>query len=149
LQRHGDTAMREKLQDLPHAIMFQLGTETPPDDFAACRIESVEDVHNLFVPRFFFGCEADDPSTTWAFNTATNPGGARLRATLGSDMGHWDVPDMRGIVPEALEMVEHGLLDAADFRRFTFEHPCELFAGVNPQFFVDTKVEPYLERAVS
>jgi len=56
-------------------------------------------------------------------------------------MGHWDVPDMRQIVPEALEMVERGLLDEDDFRRFTFDHPFEFFAGVNPRFFSGTRVE--------
>jgi predicted TIM-barrel fold metal-dependent hydrolase len=147
LEKYGGPAVRDKLKDAPHAIVYQLGTETPPDDFARCEIESVEDIEELFVPRFFFGCEADDPTIAWAFNTAVNPGGARLRATLGSDMGHWDVPDIRGIVPEAFELVERGLISRADFRRFAFEHPCELFAGVNPGFFAGTKVEPYLAEA--
>jgi hypothetical protein len=133
--------IREKIGDLSDGVAAQIGTSAGIDDFAACGIESVEDIHDLFVPRFYFGCEADDPITPWAFNTTANPLGARLRATLGSDMGHWDVPDMRQIVPEALEMVERGLLDEADFRRFTFDHPFELFAGVNPRFFSGTRVE--------
>jgi predicted TIM-barrel fold metal-dependent hydrolase len=147
LEQHGDAAVRRKLEDMPDAILGQLGTKDPPDDFAACGIESAEDVYQLFVPKFFFGCEADDPSTVWAFDTTANPLGARLRATLGSDLGHWDVPDIRMILPEARELVEHGLLDEADFRRFTFEHPCEFFAGVNPSFFEGTRVQPYLGKA--
>ena len=67
-----------------------------------------------------------------------------MRAVLGSDMGHWDVPDIRGILPEAREMVEHGLFSEDDFRRFTFEHAREFF-GVNPRFFEGTRVEPYLQ----
>jgi hypothetical protein len=51
------------------------------------------------------------------------------------------VPDMRGIVPEAFEMVEDGLLDADQFRAFTFGHPAEFFAGVNPGFFAGTRIE--------
>ena len=50
------------------------GATTALDDFAGCQIESVEDIHDLFVPRFFFGCEADDPLTAWAFNTGHQPG---------------------------------------------------------------------------
>ena len=46
---------------------------------AACEIERAEDIRDLFVPRFFFGCEADDPLTATAFNTKVNPFGARLQ----------------------------------------------------------------------
>jgi hypothetical protein len=144
LGAHGDERMRRKLEDLPHGIMLQLGTTEPPDDWAACTIEKVEDVAELFVDRFFFGCEADDPSIAWAFDTRTNPGGVKLRATLGSDMGHWDVPDAAGILPEAWELVEDGLLSVEDFRRFTFTHPAEFF-GVNPDFFAGTTVEPHIK----
>jgi predicted TIM-barrel fold metal-dependent hydrolase len=143
LDEHGGPDIREKLGELADGVALQLGSNTGIDDFVACGIERAEDVFELFVPRFFFGCEADDPITPWAFNTKANPLGARLRATLGSDMGHWDVPDMRRIVPEAWEMVDRGLLEEADFRRFTFDHPFELFAGVNPAFFTGTKVEGF------
>jgi len=143
LQQYGGDRIREKLQDMPHGIMLQLGTKEPPDDFAALDIEQARDIHDLFVPRFFFGCEADDPTTAWAFDTRANPCGARMRAVLGSDMGHWDVPDIRGILPEARQMVERGLMTEQDFRRFTFEHPHEFFS-VNPDFFKGTRIEPYL-----
>jgi hypothetical protein len=66
-------------------------------------------------------------------------------AVLGSDMGHWNGPDTRGMLPEAFETVGDGLISEDDFRRFTFEHPCELFAAVNPGFFSGTKVEPFVE----
>ena len=135
--------LKEKITRLPGTMKTQVGGTPIPDDFAACAIESVEDIRELFVPRFYFGCEADDPITPWAFNTRANPLGARLRATLGSDMGHWDVPDMLGILPEAFEAVERGLMDEADFRRFAFSHPCEFFAGVNPEFFAGTTIEAH------
>ncbi len=32
--------------------------------------------------------------------------GARLRAMFASDIGHWDVPDFTGVLPEAWELVE-------------------------------------------
>lgn len=141
LHEHGEARLVEKIREVPDGIAMQLGDHAGLDDFAACGIESIEDIHDLFVPRFFFGCEADDPMTAWAFNTATNPGGARLRATLGSDMGHWDVPDVRRIVPEAVEMVEQATIDESDLRRFLFEHPYEFFAGVNPDFFAGTTID--------
>ena len=132
LETRGDARIKRKLQDLPHGIMLQLGQKNAPDDWAACGIESTADIEELFVKRFYFGCEADDPSAVWAYDPRTNPGGVRLRAVLGSDMGHWDVPDAAGILPEAWELVEDGVFSVEDFRRFTFEYPLEFFAGVNP-----------------
>src|SRR5882672_9567282 len=32
------------------------------DDYFRCRIERKQDIRDLFVPRFYFGCEADDPA---------------------------------------------------------------------------------------
>ncbi len=46
-----------------------------------------------------------------AFNTAVNPFGAELQAMMGSDIAHWDVPDMSEVLEEAWEMVEHGWID--------------------------------------
>ena len=47
-------------------------------------------------------CDADhafDPRRT---------GGPRLKALFASDIGHWDVPDIREVLPEAWELVEDG-----------------------------------------
>src|SRR5437879_3321744 len=41
------------------------------DEWAACRIEREEDIRELFVPNFYFGCEGDDPINAWAFNART------------------------------------------------------------------------------
>ena len=95
----------------------------------------------MFVPRFFFGCEADDPMTSTAFNTKVNPFGARLNAMFGSDIAHWDVPDMSEVVEEAWEMVDHELISEADFRDFVFTNPVRLYTGGNPGFFDGTTVE--------
>jgi predicted TIM-barrel fold metal-dependent hydrolase len=109
------------------------------DDFAACRIERREDWRDLFVTPFFFGCEADDPANAWAFARG-NPLGARLNAIFGSDIGHFDVPDMRHVLPEAYELVEDGLITAADFRDFTFANAVRLWGAQNPRFFEGTAV---------
>ena len=71
--------------------------------------------------QFHFGCEADDPMTALAFDARRNPLGARLRAIFASDVGHWDVPDVREVLPEAWELVERrarhrGRLPGADVR---------------------------------
>jgi predicted TIM-barrel fold metal-dependent hydrolase len=111
------------------------------DDYFRCAIERREDIRDLFVPRFYFGCEADDPVNAWAFNRAANPLGARLNALFSSDIGHFDVPDMAAVVPEAYELVEHGLLDADDFRDFMFANAVRFWGEVNPNFFEGTVVE--------
>ena len=80
--------------------------------------------------RFYFGCEADDPLTATAFDTDRNPLGARLKPIFASDIGHWDVPDIREVLPEAWEMVEHGHIDEAEFRAFTYGNACELWPKV-------------------
>lgn len=125
------------------ATSFQQLEPEPPDldEYAACQIEKKEDIRDLFVPRFYFGCEADDPMVAWAFDGRINPMGAQLRAMFSSDMGHWDVPEMSGILEEAWELVEDGNLDEAGFRDFVFTNPVRFYTTVNPDFFVGTRVE--------
>jgi predicted TIM-barrel fold metal-dependent hydrolase len=110
------------------------------DDYFRCRIERKEDIRELFVPRFYFGCEADDPVNAWAFARRANPLGARLNAIFSSDIGHFDVPDMAAVVPEAHELVEHGLITADDFRDFMFANAVRFWGEVNPGFFEGTVV---------
>jgi predicted TIM-barrel fold metal-dependent hydrolase len=116
----------------------------PPDmldEWAACGIERAEDIKRLFVDPFYFGCEADDPLTSTAFNESVNPFGARLHAMMGSDIAHWDVPDMTEVLEEAWEMVDHGWIDEADFREFTFVNPVRFYTGTNRDYFKGTVVE--------
>jgi hypothetical protein len=111
------------------------------DEWAACEITRAEDLRDLFVPRFYFGCEADDPLTATAFDTRLNAFGARLNAMFGSDVAHWDVPDMREVLHEAREMVERELLTEADFEAFMFTNPVRFVTAQNPDFFAGTVVE--------
>jgi hypothetical protein len=140
-ERYGDERMRKDGEAI--ATSFQRLEPEPPelDEYAACAIEKPEDIRELFVPRFYFGCEADDPMVAWAFDERTNPLGARLRAMFSSDMGHWDVPEMSAILEEAFELVEHGAIDEADFREFVFANPVRFYTSVNPGFFDGTRVE--------
>ncbi len=119
------------------------------DDYFRCQIERKDDIRELFVPRFYFGCEADDPINAWAFNRRANPMGARLNALFSSDIGHFDVPDMGEVVPEAHELVEHGLLTADDFRDFMFANAVRFWGEVNPTFFKGTVVEKQAAEALA
>jgi predicted TIM-barrel fold metal-dependent hydrolase len=111
------------------------------DDYFRCKITRKEDIRELFVPRFYFGCEADDPVNAWAFNRRANPMKARLNALFSSDIGHFDVPDMEDVVPEAYELVEHELITADDFRDFMFTNAVRFWGEVNPDFFKGTAVQ--------
>ena len=111
------------------------------DDYSRCQIGRKEDIRDLYVPRFYFGCEADDPINAWAFDRRANPMGARLNALFSSDIGHFDVPDMTEVLPEAYELVEHGLLTDGDFRDFMFANAVRFWGEVNPHFFKGTVVE--------
>ena len=120
------------------------GTAEDPatlDEFARCAIESDEDFRQLFLEPFYFGCEADDPMTPSAFDVKANPLGARLNAVLGSDIGHWDVPDMSRVLEEAWEPVEEGLMSERDFHDFAFANSARLWSSLNPDFFKGTVVE--------
>jgi predicted TIM-barrel fold metal-dependent hydrolase len=143
--RHGSKALADKLERWkPEAEAYSPRTADPGaslDDFAACAIEGAEQIRDLFVPNFYFGCEADDPANASAFNTRANPYRARLNAVFGSDIGHFDVPDMTAVLTEAWELVEHELISEADFRDFVFANPVRLWAGNHPDFFKGTVVE--------
>src|SRR5260370_874874 len=115
------------------------------DDWAAVRIERAEDIRDLFIPNFYFGCEADDPMNALAFMPRLHRYGTRFKAIYGSDIGHWDVPDITEVTEEAWELVEHGLITEDDFRDFVFTNPVSLWTGMNPAFFKGTVVEQQVE----
>jgi len=111
------------------------------DEFEESQITNVDDVVRIFSEQFNFGCEADDPMNALAFDRELNPHGTRLNAIFASDIGHWDVPDMREVLPEAWELVEDGHLDEADFREFTFGNAARMLTSANPSFFKGTVLE--------
>jgi predicted TIM-barrel fold metal-dependent hydrolase len=111
------------------------------DDWRDCKITRPEDIRDLFEPNFFFGCEGDDRSAAAAFDRKMNPYGASLNPIFGSDIGHFDVEDMRGVLEEAHELVDRGLMSPEDFRRFALENPVRLHGGMNKDFFKGTNVE--------
>jgi hypothetical protein len=114
------------------------------DEFADSGIDGPDDVARIFSEQLFFGCEADDPLNAVAFGREFLPLDAQLNAFLGSDIGHWDVPDQRRVLPEAWELVEHGCMSRKDFRDFAFRNVTRMMCDVNPSFFEKTSVEPIL-----
>jgi predicted TIM-barrel fold metal-dependent hydrolase len=160
LRAHLDPALVDR--NLLDRMAERYGPKTPPvmggltdrpaepaellDEWAACGIEKAEDIKKLFVDPFYFGCEADDPLTSMAFNTKVNPFGAELHAMMGSDIAHWDVPDMAEVLEEAWEMVDHGWIDEAAFRQFTFSNPAKFYTRTNPGFFKGTVVEAAVDQ---
>jgi hypothetical protein len=110
------------------------------DDFAAAGIQSV-DIRDRFCTNFFWGCEADDPLVGLAFDPRITPLGGLVPAIMGSDIGHWDVPEFDSPLAEAYELVERGVLDADSFRDFVFTNPLRFYGSLNPQFFTGTVIE--------
>jgi predicted TIM-barrel fold metal-dependent hydrolase len=124
---------------------------TPPEDhdeFAAMQINKKSDLADLFVPNFYFGCEADDRSTAYAYSPS-NAFGAEYKPMLGSDISHFDVPDFSAVIPEAYKMVEKGILTAEQFKKFTFTNVCEMLQRADPELFVGTALEGAVDAPVA
>ena len=141
LREHGGTLLTDREEALVASLQsFAQSHESADelDEWALCGAERPEDFNALFLRNFYFGCEADDPTNAWAFRS---PDGVRFKAMFGSDIGHWDVPDMADVLGEAYEMVEKGWIGEEDFRKFVFENPARLHAQMNPDFFKGTVVD--------
>jgi len=141
---YGTASMTERIDRLAYGLSMLSDSDELPSDvdlFAESLLTGVNDLFDMFAHRFFYGCEADDPMNALAFASDLNPGGVTLPAIFASDVGHWDVPDLRGVVPEAYELVEHGHVDEEQFRDFVFDNPVRLWSGMTPDFFDGTVVE--------
>lgn len=138
LLSHGDERIRSHADQIMGTVNTTGTMEEAVDDFALAGIESKEDLVRRFTSNFYFGCEADDPVTAWAFDPRM---GARLQALFSSDIGHFDVPDITAVVPEAYEMVEHRLITPGDFHDFTFANAVRLHGRGNLDFFQGTSIE--------
>jgi predicted TIM-barrel fold metal-dependent hydrolase len=110
------------------------------DDFSACKITKKQDWIDLYATPYYFGCEADDRMNAVAFGKG-NPFGCQLNAIYSSDIGHFDVIDMRDPLPEAYELVEDGHITQDNFRDFVFANAVRLWGAQNPRFFEGTVVE--------
>jgi predicted TIM-barrel fold metal-dependent hydrolase len=142
--RYAPPAMQKHAGEVKAALdRLGPGLDTPQtiDDFAAMGVNSKKDFIDRFIKPFAFGCEADDRLAATAFQPKLNPTGQPLRVLFSSDVSHWDMPDMTEVLEEAHELVEKGLLDHDQFRRFMFSNVAEMYTSVNPQFFKGTAVD--------
>jgi Amidohydrolase len=147
IERYGDAQLKANADKLigsldafrPETGLDELAKpEHITDDFEAAGINSKADIREVFTRNFYFGCEADDRATLWAFDPRM---GVRLRPVFSSDFTHFDVPDFEDVIPEAYELVEKGYINEQDFREFTFSNAASLHTGNNPEFFKGTVVE--------
>jgi predicted TIM-barrel fold metal-dependent hydrolase len=148
-ERHSRGRVREQLHRLDDGLGMlseALVGDDGIDEFAESLLCSPDDVRAVFTEQYFFGCEADDPMAAIAFDTHLNPFDARLPAIFASDIGHWDVPDVRHVLSGAWDLVEHGHLDETEFKAFTFDHPVALWTGTNPRIFEGTVVQDAVRR---
>ena len=147
IERYGDETLKKHTDALfgsldafrPECSVTELAREEHVvDDFEAAGIESKDDLRRVFSGSFYFGCEADDRATMWAFDPRM---GIRMRPVFSSDFTHFDVPDFEEVIPEAYEMVEKGFVTEQDFREFTFANAARLHTRTNPDFFKGTAIE--------
>ncbi len=149
LKEHAPEPIRGALDRLDDALLMLSDPDedrSVSNEFASACIDSKEDIRDVFEQKYFFGCEADDPMNAIAFDRDKIPMGARLNAIFASDIGHWDVPDFREVLPEAWELVDDGHVDRDDFRAFTCDNAISLLAGARPDFFEGTVVEDYAKK---
>ena len=76
------------------------------DDFEACAIERAEQIRDLFIPNFFISVAKRTTQPTPRLSIPGPTRTAPLNAIFGSDIGHFDVPDMTKVLTEAWEMVD-------------------------------------------
>ncbi|MDF3066182.1 MAG: hypothetical protein K0R38_1783 [Polyangiaceae bacterium] len=155
-QEYGGPEVTSRLGDVKSVLGGALGVSNNSrrqpqepdalDDFAKAGIQRIEDIRDRFVPNFYFGSEADDPTVAYAFNTKVNPLGVQVNAFWASDSGHWDVPDLTEVLSDTWRLVEKGALTEQNFKDLVFTHPHSFFAGKNPDFFKGTQVEQKLKR---
>ena len=137
---YGDIAAELDRRDgWPMKEVDSLTGGVPLDDYHFCRISQKQDWIDLFATPYYFGCEADDRMNAVAFGK-TMPLGARINAIFSSDIGHFDVVDMRDPLPEAYELVEDGHITEGDFCDFVFGNSVRLWGTQNPRFFEGTRV---------
>ena len=142
VERYGDDQMKANLDRIGEYLGRRPGRPAQLDEFAAAGITVVDDLLEPFEERMFFGCEADDPLVGLAFDASTSrarrPGCGRCSAPT-SPTG--TSPVMSDVMVEAYELLEHGLVDAEQFRDFTFANAVRMHGGANPAFFEGTVIE--------
>ena len=74
------------------------------DEFVKLGIDHEDELRDLFVESFYFGCESDDRTAAFAYSDA-NAFGAHLKPMFSSDISHFDVPEMSKVMPSAYTLL--------------------------------------------
>jgi predicted TIM-barrel fold metal-dependent hydrolase len=113
------------------------------DEFAAAGFASEEDIDATFA-RIYFGCEADDRTTSWCYRPQSclpqdmNP-------MASSDFGHWDVGNATGLAERSVSLLQSATLSACQFRRFSSDNAIRMHGK---EFWCGTNVEDYARAQV-
>ena len=151
-RRYGARIVGDRVDEVLDTLTNRMGAGYDPkliDEFAPSGLTSPEDIRDVFTSSFYFGCEGDDPLNALAWKAMGTPFDAKLKALYGSDIGHWDVPDMRECAEEAYELVDDGLIDADQLREFVFTNAVDFWTATNPDFFKGTAVEDAAQQCVT
>jgi predicted TIM-barrel fold metal-dependent hydrolase len=143
-RRYGGKVVGDRSDEVIDSLLNRMGAGYDPtllDEFAPSGVKSPEDIRDVFTTSFYFGCEGDDPLNALAWQAMGTPFDAQLKALYGSDIGHWDVPDMLECAEEAYELVDDHLIDAEQLKQFVFTNAVEFWTATNPDFFKGTAVE--------
>jgi hypothetical protein len=84
-----------------------------------------------------------------AFNAKASPLGVKINAIYSSDVGHWDVPDLRQVLAESQALVEQGVITEEDFKAWVFDNPYKFYTEANQNFFEGTAVGETLRARAS
>ena len=137
----------ERIEQIDDALLMLSDPEensASTDEFKESQISSAQDITDIFANQYFFGCEADDPMNAIAFNTSLHPGEIALKAIFASDIGHWDVPNMKDVLVEAYELVEDNHLTSEQFQAFVCDNVIDLLGA---EFFENTAVQDYAAKS--
>ena len=153
-ERYASPRVAQRLDRLDAALLpLSAPMAKVPDDFCALDGGEVDParIESIFSTQIFAGCEGDDPLNALLGRAQADLLGTRLNGVLGSDIGHWDLPDAGSLIHETRELVESGHLDEADYRDFVFTNPARLWAGPEAArgFFAGTVVEGAVDDLLS
>lgn len=144
-REYSDQQLLDSVFGVASALRFREQKPADINDFALAKIEKLQDIHDRWVPNFYFGNEADDRTIVAALNPKGNPFGIKVNALYSSDSGHWDVPELTEPLAEAYDLVLEGAISPQDFKAMVFDNPYRFYTANNPEFFKGTQVEHKLQ----